>query len=121
LIREPVRTLEEICRFIALPYDQRMHDYHKHARCRLNEVKTRLKPDGSLLISKEERLFNHRFTSHPPDASRIFRWKQEMGAEMRERFEGIAGSLLEELGYECTVATKRWSLDLRSLIRGLKA
>ena len=33
------------------------------------------KSDGSVLISKEERLFIHRFTSRPPELNRVFRWK----------------------------------------------
>jgi hypothetical protein len=114
LVREPVETLAEICRFVELPYSPQMHGYFNQARSRLDELKTWLKPDGSVLISKEERLFNHRFTNQPPDASRVFRWKRDMTQEMREQFERIAGPLLEELGYERTMATRRWTCRLRA-------
>jgi hypothetical protein len=37
----------------------------------------------------------------PPDASRIFAWKQEMNREEQTRFLAVGGELLRELGYEC--------------------
>ena len=36
----------------------------------------------------------------PPDPKRIGRWRTEMSAEDRELYEGVAGDLLVELGYE---------------------
>lgn len=36
----------------------------------------------------------------PADPSRVLRWKRDMGAHMRERFEAVAGDLLQDLGYE---------------------
>ena len=54
----------------------------------------------SVLISKEERLFIHRFTSRPPEPERVFRWKSEMATEERSAFVGVARPLLEALGYE---------------------
>jgi len=77
-----------------------MLSYYEVASDRLDEITTRYRPDGTVLISKEERLFNHRFTSSPPDLSRIFRWKHEMTKEETCEFEKEAGSLLETLGYE---------------------
>jgi hypothetical protein len=58
------------------------------------------KSDGSVLISKEEQLFIHRFTSRPPESGRVFRWKSEMTNEERRVFVGVARPLLEALGYE---------------------
>jgi hypothetical protein len=62
-------------------------------------VQTWLRPDGSPLITKEERLGNHRLTSGPPDASRAGRWRAEVSAAEREAFSRKAGGLLRELGY----------------------
>jgi hypothetical protein len=73
--------------------------YFTQARDRLAEIKTRYRDDGSVLITKEERLFNHRFTSVAPDESRLGRWKNEMTLKERTEFARIAGDLLDSLGY----------------------
>lgn len=100
LVRQPEIELGKICTFIELVYQPRMLNYFNGARKRLDEIKTRYRPDGSLLISKEERLFNQRFTLSPPDRSRIFRWKHEMTREEQREFETEAGELLKTLGYD---------------------
>jgi hypothetical protein len=100
LVRNPRQTLLRICEFLVLPYDPRMEHYFTQARQRLDEVKTRHNPDGSVLITKEERLFIHRFTSHPPEPERLLRWKSAMTNEERQAFVGVARPLLEALGYE---------------------
>jgi hypothetical protein len=100
LVRDPQRELRKLCRLIELEYDPRMLVYYHDAKNRLSEVKTRYRADGSVLISKEERLFNQRYTSMLPDVSRIHRWKHEMGEDEKREFLGVAGHLLESLGYE---------------------
>lgn len=100
LVRHVESELRNICEFIDLGYHPAMLEYFKGAQNRLAEITTRYRPDGTLLISKEERLFNHRFTSSPPDCSRIFRWKREMTQEEQREFEEEAGDLLKNLGYE---------------------
>ena len=69
-------------------------------RARLDEVKARYRPDGTIIISKERRLENQRFTSFPPELSRTFRWKREMIKEEKREFENVAGELLDRLDYE---------------------
>ena len=100
LITRPVRELERICRFIDLPYASEMLTYHHSARRRLDEVETRRDADGRVVITKEERLHNHRFTSQPPEPSRIGRWRTEMTSAMLAAFEEAAGEMLDDLGYE---------------------
>jgi Sulfotransferase family len=100
LVTRPEAELRKICAFIHLDYHPQMLEYFKKARHRLDEIKPRYRPDKTLLISKEERLFNQRFTSSPPDRSRIFRWKNEMSKEEQREFETEAGDLLQDLGYE---------------------
>jgi hypothetical protein len=100
LIAHPVRELQRICRFIDLPYAPEMLAYHQTARLRLAEVETHRDPDGRVVITKEERLHNHRFTSQPPEPSRIGRWRTEMTREMLAAYEEIAGEMLEDLGYK---------------------
>lgn len=76
-----------------------MLQYHRSARSRLDEAESRYAPDGTLIISKEERMHLHRLTSGPPVLTRVERWRHEMDPEERRAYEQIAGPLLEELGY----------------------
>ncbi|MGH7833242.1 MAG: sulfotransferase family protein [Candidatus Binatia bacterium] len=100
LVADAKSELKRICVFLDLQYHARMLRYFEGARARLDEVKTRYRPDGTILISKEDRLLNQRATSAPPDSSRVFRWKREMTMEERREFEKAAGNLLETLGYD---------------------
>ncbi|MDX6644595.1 MAG: hypothetical protein QOK40_322 [Miltoncostaeaceae bacterium] len=100
LVVDPESELRRVAEVLELSFDPAMLRSHEGARRRLGEVTTWLRPDGSVLISKEERLHNHRLTSTPPDATRIGRWRSEMSAEERAAFAGEAGALLAELGYE---------------------
>lgn len=99
VLRAPL-TLRRVCRFIDLPYDEAMMTYHERAPGRLEEHKARFRVDGSLLVSRDRRLSQQRKTMEPPDGSRVFAWKRTMRADERERFEAIAGDLLNDLGYE---------------------
>lgn len=99
LIADAPAVLRKVCDFVELSYDRRMESYYESSPARLDEVKTMYRDDGSLLITKEERLYNQRFTTRPPEPSRVFRWRTEMDAETQARFAAIAGDLLEELGY----------------------
>lgn len=94
------RKLQRICDFIDLPYDSAMAAYHRTARHRLDEVETHRSPEGRVIITKSERLYLHRFTSQPPQPSRIGRWRTELTREMVAAWEAVGGDLLEELGYE---------------------
>lgn len=100
LIADPVRELRRICGFLDLSYDPRMMEYHQTARRRLEEVVTRQDPDGRVIITKDERMHLHRFTSQPPEPSRIGRWKTELTPGMVAAYEAVAGEMLEELGYK---------------------
>jgi Sulfotransferase family len=99
LIADAPSVLRKVCDFVGLEYDARMERYYESSPARLDEVQTMYRADGSPLITKEERLYNQRFTTRPPERSRVFRWRSEMDAESRARFAAVAGDLLEELGY----------------------
>jgi hypothetical protein len=99
LIANPEGELQRICRHVELPFHRGMLQYHRRARSRLEEVENRYAPDGTLIISKEERLHLHRFTSGPPEPQRTERWRREMTNDERRAYERVAGPLLEELGY----------------------
>lgn len=113
LIEAPARELQRICRFLDLPYAPEMLTYHQTARLRLDEVQTHRGPDGQVIITKEERLHNQRFTSQPPEPSRVGRWRTEMTREMLTAYEEIAGDLLVELGYKRGRRPRFWWLPWR--------
>ncbi len=46
-------------------------------------------------------------TLQPPSAERIERWRAEMTPEQIAEFEGVAGGLLAELGYEVGASPRR--------------
>jgi sulfotransferase family protein len=108
LICNTTEQLKKICAFLVLDYYSEMENYFWFSLARLSEVKSRYRSDGTLLISKEERLFNHRFTNFPPVPTRLFRWKREMDRQDLLSFERIAGIKLEELGYEITSPKEGW-------------
>ena len=100
LVGATENTLRPLCRFLALPYDARMMDYHRGAPERLTEHRARVRPDGSVVISHAGRLRQQALTMQPPQASRVQAWRAAMTADERRRFEGVAGGLLAALGYE---------------------
>jgi len=99
LVRDPARTLRVVCAFVDLPYDAAMERYHERAGARLGEVATRRRGDGTVVVTREERLAMHRLTSGPPQPARILRWQREMPAEDQRRFAAVVGDLLSDLGY----------------------
>ena len=100
LVRQPAAVLEEICAFVGLPYVSQLERYHETAMVRLSEHRGRQSSDGLLAITPEERLEQQRLATRPPDPSRIEAWKETMTAVERSDFEGVAGDLLRDLGYE---------------------
>ena len=104
LIHRPETELRRICNAIELPFDPAMLRYHERSGERLDEVFGRWDAAGELVISKEERLYNQRFTTRPPDAARIGRWRGELSPVEVAAFERVAGELLDELGYGLTIA-----------------
>jgi sulfotransferase family protein len=100
LLLKSAELLREICEFINLPYESRMEQYYLRANERLDELRTLYRPDGAVFATMESRLHLHRLTSRPPEPTRIGRWKTELTREELSTFNGIAGKLLKELGYE---------------------
>ena len=102
LIVTPVRTLEHICEFLDIPYSERMLDYHYHyhSALRLAEFSDRFNLDGSIRIRRNDLISIFSLTNRPPDQSRIFCYKNEMTGDELLEYEGVAGALLKQLGYE---------------------
>lgn len=100
LIERPASLLKEICSFIEIDFQEAMCDYHLRTPQRLAEHRTRLRSDGTPLVTHDRRVDQSKLTTTPPDPSRVYVWKREMPAQERRRFSAVAGDLLEELGYE---------------------
>ena len=100
LILKSRETLEAICSFINLDYDDAMLTYYYRTPERLKEHKGRLLPNGTILVSQEQRIQQQQRTTSPPDPACIFAWKTTMSVDERARFKLVAGDLLSELGYD---------------------
>ncbi|MFA6957507.1 MAG: sulfotransferase [Thermoanaerobaculia bacterium] len=99
LLRDTRVTLGKLCRFLDLPFDDAMLEYHRTAESRLGEVGDQRLPDGRV-VTRESRLEKHRLAGSPPDESRIGVWREQLTADEKEAFSAVAGELLRELGYE---------------------
>ena len=100
LILKTRETLNRICTFIELDYDDAMLSYYTRTPERLKEHKGRLLPDDTVLRSQEQRLGQQKRTMEPPDPGCVFAWRSAMSADEKERFRLVAGDLLSDLGYE---------------------
>jgi hypothetical protein len=79
LVAEPVAACTRLSAFLGLPFDERMLNFH--------EGRTRADPD---LDAKR---------AWKPITPGLRSWRTELSGHELERFEAVAGDLLEELGY----------------------
>jgi len=101
LILDTRATLELVCEFYELPWDDALLDYHQGSADRLEEMKRELPDDGRrTTLSVERRMATHARTTEKPDPRRVSRWRESMDRSDRRQFESIAGPLLVELGYQ---------------------
>ena len=84
LVQEPRPTLERICDFAALAFDERMLDYRQEARS-----------VGSRPLQSPY----HASATKPPTPG-LRDWRSQMPHEQVLAFEAVAGALLTDLGYE---------------------
>lgn len=99
LVIQPEIELKKICDFIKLPFDSKMLNYYQNSEERLSEMENRYNKDGSIRVSKQQRMDIFKLTNKPPDKSRIQAWKNKMPKEELIQFNKIAGDLLRDLGY----------------------
>jgi hypothetical protein len=110
LVADPTGELERICRFVALPYDEAMMNYHERAEERMLGP-TRIAIVG--LLDEGERWPRggepgpewdgiSRLQGEPIDARQAGRWRREMSEEDIEAFEAVGGDVLARYGYELT-------------------
>lgn len=100
LLRQPEVVLQRICRFIDLPFDPAMLEYHRGASARLGEVGDWKDAAGRLMAPREKLLAIHDRTREPLDLSQIGKWREGLSAVEQATFLEINGDLLRELEYE---------------------
>ena len=107
LVTDTEPNLRAIAEFIELEWDPCMLTYYEHAGERMAEMARDLPAtDGKPTRPGEERMQAHAMTQKPPDPTAMYRWKEKMSAEDVAAFEGAAGELLAELGYEVTTPSQ---------------
>jgi hypothetical protein len=94
LVDRPEEQCPAVCAFLDLPYDDAMLRFH--------EGRTRNAPG---LSAKRAWL---------PITPNLRNWREQMPAEETERFEAVAGRLLDELGYERAFPRPRAELQRRA-------
>lgn len=99
LVSRPEVELGRLCRFLELPFESAMLDYPDRALNRLSEYKQAFGPQGAGSVEVERFREIHSRTQDPPDSDRIGRWRKEMTASELDRYERIAGPLLQSCGY----------------------
>jgi hypothetical protein len=100
LITNTRETLQKICDFLNLDYNEEMLDYPSRAFERINEHQGRYHPDGTVWLSKSDRYRQQWRSTQPPDPTCVFAWKSVLSHDEQEKYKRIAGDLLESLGYE---------------------
>lgn len=100
LLADTEGKLRAICRFLQLDFDPGMLEYWRNAPIRLAEHEGRYRRDGTVVVSRDERLEQQRLTTYPPQLDRAGGWREVMPEQEAKVFRGVAGRLLAELGYE---------------------
>jgi hypothetical protein len=99
LVDNAEAVLRRICDFCELPFHPAMLNHHDRAATRLAEHAARVRTDGSVVVSHENRLRQQAASQKPPDPARIGIWQERLSQAECRQFEAIAGDLLAELGY----------------------
>ncbi len=100
LVQDSRRQLERVCEFLNLPFHPDMLNYWQRTPERLKEHGARMQPDGTEIVSHQQRLDQQRLTTSPPSLDRVFRWKRDLTEQEQQEFLTVAGDTLAELGYE---------------------
>ncbi len=100
LVADPEPQLRRICELIELDFDPAMLRHDKGADERLAELGDLAAEGGRKAREADERATAHTRARGPATTDRTGAWRTEMSAEDRREFEGVAGPLLRDLGYD---------------------
>jgi hypothetical protein len=87
LVLDTDAALRDVCEFLGEDFEPGMLTFHGSAADRIPERATK----------------HHRKTFRPPRESDVQRWRREMGYYHRVTTEAVAGSTLQDVGYERSV------------------
>jgi hypothetical protein len=99
LVTDPGGELEQLSRWLGLEPSPAMLTAHQRAARRLGELPAARPDRAGHIVTREQRMAVHAHTTRPPDPGRTGRWREELSTGEVERFERVAGAMLEELGY----------------------
>jgi len=99
LVAEPELALRKVCKFIELPWNAQMLNYHSRAAERLAESPDGIAWDGKRIPANQVKSA-HALANQPVTKARVGAWKRTLSAAEVVVFELIAGPLLTALGYE---------------------
>ena len=94
LVAQSADVLQRICAFIELDYNPCMLTYFERAAGRLDEHRERLRKDGSVVVSRDDRLHQQWRTTQAPQMERIDVWRTEMSAQDVEACIALSQGLL---------------------------
>ena len=102
LVSDTRATLEKVCAFVGVEFEEAQLTAYRRAPERLKE----LGPlnAGGRVLSAEQRQSIHALTARPPDPSRIGRFRDDLTTDQINQFERVAGGFLKDLGYAPTVS-----------------
>jgi hypothetical protein len=100
LLADTEGNLRAICQSLQLEFHPCMLEYWRDSRKRLEEHEGRHRRDGTVVVTRDQRLEQQRLTTYPPQLNRAGGWRQALSAQEAKTFSDVAGRLLEELGYE---------------------
>jgi Sulfotransferase family len=100
LIGDPEPVLRRVCDATDLPWDDAMLRYQERAGGRIAEIVRDFDRAEGGTITAGVRAAHQENVSKPLQSDRAARWRTEMPAAEVAVFEGIAGDVLDELGYE---------------------
>jgi LPS sulfotransferase NodH len=99
LVADPAPTLRRLCEFLDLAYDEAMLGYHERA--------------DEVVVAVAE-LGHHQGIWQPPTPG-MRSWRATMSAHDQDLFEVLAGSTLDQFGYERSGRDPSWSARLEGL------
>lgn len=101
LVEDPETSVRALCKFLELPFDDRMLRYYDRA-------------DEVVAPIRNPERFEHLFR---PPTKGLRDWRAEMSGDDVALFEAIAGDLLVELGYERTTTASSSSVGIGAVPR----
>ncbi|MFI5122552.1 MAG: sulfotransferase family protein [Vicinamibacteria bacterium] len=100
LVADPAPALRRVCDLVELEFDPAMLLHDERAAERIGELGDLAADGGRRERDREERQAAHALAAQPPTSARTEVWRTEMSATDRAVFDGVAGGLLAELGYD---------------------